>query len=35
MCRFETLVGQSKSEFIKKKDWEAESSGPLAIVDLR
>lgn len=35
MCRFETLVGQSKSEFIKKKEWEAESRGQLAIVDLR
>ena len=35
MCRFETVVGQSESEFIKKKDWEAEPSGQLAIMDLR
>ena len=35
MCRFETVVGQSESEFIKKKYWEAEPSGQLAIMDLR
>lgn len=35
MCRFETPVGHSKSEFVKKKDWEAEPSSQLAIVDLK